>query len=72
MGTFSFLNGSMQPTWNQAQGSYQPDVLSAYQMNTGSPQGMDYSKVLAAGQASPVTDGLDYSKLGQWAIQRQQ
>lgn len=40
--------------------------------NIGSPQGMDYSQILGGGQASPATQGLDFSKIGRWALQQNQ
>jgi len=65
MGTFDFLSGA--PVAPQG---YNPNAMQPYSpaWNTGSPQGMDYSQVLAGGQASPATQGLDFSKIGQWAL----
>lgn len=70
MGTFDFLSGMSAPNANQQ--AYAP--MQQYQQfaNTGSPQGMDYSQVLGGGQASPVTQGLDFGKIGQWALQQSQ
>jgi hypothetical protein len=64
MGTFDFLSGS--PVATQ---SYNPSAMQAYSpaWNTGQPQGMDYSQVLSGGDAAPATQGLDWSKIAQWA-----
>lgn len=65
MGTFDFLGGT--PVAPQG---YNPNAMQAYApaWNTGQPQGMDYSQVLGGGSASPATQGLDFSKIGQWAL----
>lgn len=65
MGTFDFLSGqAVSPNAAAAAPAQQYQQL----WNT-QPQGMDYSNVLAGGQASPATQGLDFSKIGQWALQ---
>lgn len=33
---------------------------------------MNYSQVLGGGQSTPATEGLDFSKIGQWAMQQNQ
>ena len=70
MGTFDFLSGMSAPNANQQ--AYAP--MQQYQQfaNVGQPQGMDYSQILAGGQASPATQGLDFGKIGQWALQQNQ
>ena len=70
MGTFDFLSGLSAPNAN-AQASA---PMQQYQQfaNVGQPQGMNYSQVLGGGQASPATQGLDFSKIGQWAVQQSQ
>lgn len=66
MGTFDFLSGMSGPNAN-AQASIPMQQYQQFQPQT------DYSQVLGGGQAqSPATQGLDFSKIGQWALQRGQ
>jgi hypothetical protein len=66
MGTFDFLSGTAAPNANAQ--AYAP--MQQYQQFQ---QPADYSQVLGGGQAqSAATQGLDFSKIGQWALQKSQ
>lgn len=62
MGTFDFLSGMSAPNAN-AQAYAPMQQYQQFQPTT------DYSQVLGGGQAqTPATQGLDFSKIGQWAM----
>lgn len=66
MGTFDFLSGIAGPNAN-AQAGAPMQQYAQFQQPT------DYSQILGGGQAqSPATQGLDFSKIGQWALQQNQ
>jgi hypothetical protein len=61
MGTFDFLSGqAVNPNAAAAAPAQQ------YQQfwNAAPTSAMDYSGILGGGQASPATQGLDFSKIG--------
>lgn len=69
MSIFDFLGGGGTALGAD---SYDPSAMQGYAQAANTGQGMNYQNVLAGGQASAATQGLDFSKIGQWALTQNQ